>query len=521
MSRYFFRVFYLLIILFVLGLLAVKLVTFWIPEWSPTFYLISGVLGVCAIAKLLLKTIRLQVGEFAYRRDNGIVVLSPLHYEMARRNPLTLRKFLLASVRLGAVVGCVLGGGWYASAHNLLPFQAARTKECVAQPTPMPMVPNDVPSVSGQDVTALWHGTKVGENDAQFQYGTSGFLSNHALSVKVTNYHDGTAGWSYTLQPAMAGDTYQYADWYQSNVTTALVITYILNGVTKVDTIDQNIPAAQGWRHYSVTFDIPDDPNANSVLVSVSHELASIGRLQVDDILFHPQFSSFVRPMISLTFDDGFRSQYTNALPLLCKYHMPATFYIVSEYVEYGYEDYLLPQMVSGVAQAGMEIGDHTLTHPHLPRLSSAEVEEQIALSQTYLKQFGKIVDFASPYGEVNDADLRLIKQLYQSHRNTDVALNTASDFDPYNIMCITIDSGEGTDDVQKIEQWIDQAIQSGGWLVLAFHQIDGPHEKYYENKDPFNEAPQKLEQILSYITTHHIQPMTIDQGLSEVYQQI
>jgi len=181
----------------------------------------------------------------------------------------------------------------------------------------------------------------------------------------------------------------------------------------------------------------------------------------------------------------------------------------------------MLPHMVSQLAAYGMEIGDHTVDHPHLPELSPSEVKAEISDSKVYLEQFGPVVDFASTYGEVNTEDLQLIKQLYQSHRSTDPGVNTADDFDAYNIMCVTIDAAEGAASFAAIKYWIDLAIKTRTWLVLAFHQVDGPGEKYYEDKDPFNTSPVFLGQILSYVHDRHIQPMTINEGLSEVYQQI
>ena len=506
-KQHVFKMYYILVLLLCTGLVAMKFVTsFWIPEWSPAFYIVSGLLGVFAIGRLVLKTFRLYVSE--RRLGQGLIVLAPLHYEEKKNNPSTLSGFIVRAAVLATVVASVVGGERYAQAHNLLPFQSQPSSVCVSQPTPMPRVPNDVPSLNS------WQ--KSG--NATFGYTkTDGFLGSPSLAISSTS---GTSAWVYPPKPALAGNTYQYADWYTSNIKTTLVIKYVLNGTTRYQTIDPNIPATKGWRHYSVAFDMPDNPgNSDFLPVSVMQQIHGNGKLEISDVVLHQQTSSFVRPMISLTFDDGWLSQYTNALPLLCKYHMPATFYLISSYIEKGYADYMLPNMVSKLAESGMEIGDHTVDHPHLPELSSTAVEAEISDSKAYLGRFGqKIVDFASPYGEVNDEDLRLIRQLYQSHRSTDEGLNNATDFDPYNILCVTIYAWEGTL-IRNIKHWIDLAIKTKTWLVLAFHQIEGTGGKYYN--DPYNASPVFVEQVLSYINDRHVQPMTINEGLSEVFQQI
>jgi peptidoglycan/xylan/chitin deacetylase (PgdA/CDA1 family) len=500
-----FKVFYILIFCACVGLVGMKLTaSIWKPEWDPLFYRVSGVLSILAIGKLAIKAIRLKIAEF--RLGGTLTVLHPLHYQV--KKPLSVGRIALQSTRFAAACAVLGGGFWYAQQHHLLPFQTQAARVCVAQPTPMPKIANDVPALN------TWQ--KSGS--AAFSYNaTDGMLGTPALTIRNTT---GTSAWAYAPQQELAGNTYQYAAWYRSDVQTSLVAQYTLDGITKSQTIDAHIPATDGWRHYSAIFDMPDNPGASDdVPVTVMQQITGKGQLEVSDVVLHQQTSSFVRPLISLTFDDGWRSQYTNALPLLCQYKMAATFYLVSQYIQRGYPDYLLPNMARQLAESGMEIGDHTVDHQPLPLLSSAAVEAEITNSKTYLEQFAPIVDFASPYGAVNAKDIRLIKQVYQSHRSTDVGVNTADEFDPYNLMCVTIDANEQTGSFEQIKPFIDEAVKTKTWLILAFHQVDDPGEKYA--RDPYNTSPDLLEEILSYIQDQHIQPMTINQGLSEVYQQV
>jgi len=115
--------YYILVLLLCTGLVAMKFVTsFWIPEWSPAFYIVSGLLGVFAIGRLVLKTFRLYVSE--RRLGQGLIVLAPLHYEEKKNNPSTLSGFIVRAAVLATVVASVVGGERYAQAHNLLPFQS-------------------------------------------------------------------------------------------------------------------------------------------------------------------------------------------------------------------------------------------------------------------------------------------------------------------------------------------------------------------------------------------------------------
>jgi len=62
---------------------------------------------------------------------------------------------------------------------------------------------------------------------------------------------------------------------------------------------------------------------------------------------------------ISLTFDDGLKSQLKRAVPMLDKYDFRATFYVVPRG---NYVETLKPWREA--AEQGHEIGNHTLTHP-------------------------------------------------------------------------------------------------------------------------------------------------------------
>jgi len=71
--------------------------------------------------------------------------------------------------------------------------------------------------------------------------------------------------------------------------------------------------------------------------------------------------------VVSLTFDDGWESDYTEAFRVLRELRLRATFFVVPTLVETpGYVTWgQLREMVA----TGMEIGSHSLTHPFMHRL--------------------------------------------------------------------------------------------------------------------------------------------------------
>jgi peptidoglycan/xylan/chitin deacetylase (PgdA/CDA1 family) len=71
------------------------------------------------------------------------------------------------------------------------------------------------------------------------------------------------------------------------------------------------------------------------------------------------------KPVI-LTFDDGYRDAYEHAFPLLKKYKMTGTFFVVSDFINNQYPAYLTWDMVQEMSAAGMQIESHSRTHPDM-----------------------------------------------------------------------------------------------------------------------------------------------------------
>ena len=123
------------------------------------------------------------------------------------------------------------------------------------------------------------------------------------------------------------------------------------------------------------------------------------------------------RPLI-LTFDDGYRDNYANALPLMAQYGFRGVLYLLGDpKIDHNYWDLAadptepradlmtLEQQRAFVA-AGWEIGAHTLTHADLTTLPPAEAAHEMAASKAYLETtlHTEVVTFAYPYGRLTPA---------------------------------------------------------------------------------------------------------------------
>ena len=115
-----------------------------------------------------------------------------------------------------------------------------------------------------------------------------------------------------------------------------------------------------------------------------------------------------------VTFDDGFRNVFEHALPVLRQRGLCSIQFLVGSLI--GREDAWdraigePPQALMDDARirdwlaGGQEIGAHTLTHPHLTRISPAEARSEIFDSKKLLEdRFGReIKHFCYPYGDNN-----------------------------------------------------------------------------------------------------------------------
>jgi peptidoglycan/xylan/chitin deacetylase (PgdA/CDA1 family) len=76
------------------------------------------------------------------------------------------------------------------------------------------------------------------------------------------------------------------------------------------------------------------------------------------------------RKLIIFTFDDGYREHYKHAFPLLKKYDRHGTFFITTDFINFGNPNHLTWEMVKEMAAAGMDIELHARTHCDLRKRS-------------------------------------------------------------------------------------------------------------------------------------------------------
>ena len=129
---------------------------------------------------------------------------------------------------------------------------------------------------------------------------------------------------------------------------------------------------------------------------------------------------------VVITIDDGYKSFFTNGLPLLKKYGLPATLFINTETV--GGNDYMSWSDLQDANGKNIEIGNHTHSHASflsLPATDRYEIfGEELTLSQQLIEKQLHLRPrvFSYPYGEF---DVKMENIVRQAGFNVAVAQNS------------------------------------------------------------------------------------------------
>ena len=107
---------------------------------------------------------------------------------------------------------------------------------------------------------------------------------------------------------------------------------------------------------------------------------------------------------VLITFDDGYLDNYTNAYPILKKYNLRATIFVIPAFTGV-YPGYMTWEQLKEMEQSGtITVESHTLTHPKLEELPDDEIRVELLNSKNLLEEnLGHPVEFlAYPTGTYN-----------------------------------------------------------------------------------------------------------------------
>ncbi|WP_077617479.1 polysaccharide deacetylase family protein [Bacillus sinesaloumensis] len=100
--------------------------------------------------------------------------------------------------------------------------------------------------------------------------------------------------------------------------------------------------------------------------------------------------------VVALTFDDGPTQNVHESLPLLDKYNVKATFFLIGQDIE------KYPEEAKQIVEAGHQVGNHTYSHDRMVLKSQSFISEEIEKTDELIREAGYEGenDFRPPYGK-------------------------------------------------------------------------------------------------------------------------
>jgi peptidoglycan/xylan/chitin deacetylase (PgdA/CDA1 family) len=358
-----------------------------------------------------------------------------------------------------------------------------------------------------------WQAGSWGNNTAVFEYASDAHSGSKSGKVTLSNYADGDAKWMFEPTAKLTpGKQYRWSTWYKTNTLPQAVAMYIkADGTTSYFGMPKPYPAnnsATTWTQYSETFTVPSDAVSVSVFMFINRN----GWLQIDDqAITNYTPTPWNRPLVSLTFDDGYESNVTSALPVMERYGFDST--QCYEIMDLRRNPAVNDETVRTFYRAGHELCSHTINHGFLTKLTPTQVDEELRVSKDYIQNIigAPITGFASPYGDYNQAVNSQIMQYYGWHRTVDEGFNSKDNLDRYRLRVQNITPATK---LSQYQAWLDQAQRDKTWLIFVYHDVVD------SNPSPYGSYRPDFEQQMAALKASGITVKPVSAALSEVAAQ-
>jgi peptidoglycan/xylan/chitin deacetylase (PgdA/CDA1 family) len=139
------------------------------------------------------------------------------------------------------------------------------------------------------------------------------------------------------------------------------------------------------------------------------------------------------KPMV-ISFDDGYRPQYTFALPTLSKHGWPGVLNLKAEGSD------LYESNVKAMLAAGWELAAHTINHSDLTTLEGEALEEEVAGSREILRrEYGvPVKNFCYPAGRFDESVIAAVEAAGYVGATTEIP-GLATKYHPYELARIEV----------------------------------------------------------------------------------
>jgi peptidoglycan/xylan/chitin deacetylase (PgdA/CDA1 family) len=154
------------------------------------------------------------------------------------------------------------------------------------------------------------------------------------------------------------------------------------------------------------------------------------------------------RKPVVVSFDDGYPSQYTSALPILRSVGWPGVLNLEVATLHTG----LHPAEVRGLIASGWEIDAHTMTHPDLTTVGAARLRYEVAGSRDWIRRHFRVpaMFFCYPAGRYDAAVVRAVRSAHFLAATTTQAGVATRATPPFLLPRIRVLPGDGPDEIER-----------------------------------------------------------------------
>jgi peptidoglycan/xylan/chitin deacetylase (PgdA/CDA1 family) len=181
------------------------------------------------------------------------------------------------------------------------------------------------------------------------------------------------------------------------------------------------------------------------------------------------------RGRVCITFDDGAKSVYEEAFPVMSAASITATAFAVTDWiggvggVVTSFECMDDTELLT-LQAAGWEVGSHSVSHAYFNESTPEQAKHEMSESKAVLEALGIDVDtFCYPYGQYTTESIAIGSEFYKRQRSTDGILQYLSDY-PYSR---PVTGSYEPDTWAQTQSYIDKAIRTDTTVVLLYHQLD------------------------------------------------
>jgi hypothetical protein len=124
--------------------------------------------------------------------------------------------------------------------------------------------------------------------------------------------------------------------------------------------------------------------------------------------------------VVMINFDDGYKSHFLYAKPILDKYGFKATFFIVCGKMETN-PKWMTWQDITALKDDGMDIQSHTMTHAHLDSVSAEKLDYETGYAKQCLADHGfdaTIFAYPKNLGSDNNTVVNVVSKYYDLARS-------------------------------------------------------------------------------------------------------